>query len=121
VLATLGLCLVVAVAFASVFVAIGLATANVQVAQGVSMLVMPLSFLSSAYVPTATMPGALRAFAEHQPVTMLANAARYLAQGSAGVAGLPASGPHYVVAGLAWCAGILAVAVPLTAMLFRRR
>lgn len=117
----LGLCLLAGLAFTWVFVAVGLATGNVQAAQGLGFLVMPLSFVSSAYVPTATMPGWLRVFAEHQPLTVLVNASRYLAHGVAGVAGLPGSGAYYVGLGVLWCAGITAVMLPLCAMLFRRR
>jgi ABC transporter DrrB family efflux protein len=119
--AILALCLVVGVTFTWVFIAVGLATANVQAAQGLAFLVMPLSFVSSAYVPTATMPGWLRAFAEHQPLTVAVNAARYLAHGPIGTAQLPHSGPYYVTATLAWCLGILAGTVSTSVVLYRRR
>lgn len=119
--AMLGLCLLAGVAFTWVFIAVGLATGNVQAAQGLGFLVMPLSFVSSAYVPTETMPGWLQVFAEHQPLTVLANASRYLAQGDAAVAGLPESGSYYVSLGIVWCLGITAVILPLCAVLFRRR
>jgi ABC-type multidrug transport system permease subunit len=115
------LCLLVGAAFTWVFIAVGLATGNAQAAQGVAFLVMPLSFVSSAYVPTASMPGWLQVFAAHQPLTDAVNAARFLAHGPAGVAQLPYAGAHYVAATVAWCIGILAVTVPLSGALFWRR
>lgn len=79
---------------------------------------MPLSFVSSAYVPTTTMPGWLQVFAEHQPLTVLVNASRYLAQGADGIAGL---GPHDVGLAVGWCAAIMALMLPLCVALFQRR
>ena len=49
---------------------IGLFAGNAQAAQGMGMIVFPFAFISSAYVPVATMPGWLQAFAEHQPLTV---------------------------------------------------
>lgn len=115
------LCLLAGVAFTWVFILVGLATGNVSAAQGLGFLVMPLSFASNAFVPTTSMPGWLRAFAEHQPVTALVNAARYLTQGPAGVAGLPSAGTHYVVLAILWCVGIIAITVPVCVALFRSR
>jgi hypothetical protein len=63
-----------------------------------------LPFISSAFVPTATMPGPVRAFAEHQPVTSIVNASRDLLecrmrrQSSAGNRRCAVSGPNSSVA-----------------------
>ncbi|CAM4292010.1 ABC transporter permease [Nocardia ninae] len=119
--AMLALCLLAAVAFTWVFIAAGLAVGSVQAAQGVGFLVLPVSFVSSAYVPVSTMPGWLQAFATHQPFTVLVEANRYLAQGEAGLVGATHSGGYYVVAAVAWCAGILVVAASAAFVLFRRR
>ncbi|QIS13776.1 ABC transporter permease [Nocardia arthritidis] len=119
--AMLGLCLLTAVAFTWVFIAIGLATGDVQSAQGLAFLVLPLSFVSSAYVPVDTMPGWLRVFAEHQPLTVIIEANRYLTQGAAGLHGFGHAGGYYVVAALAWCLGILGIAIIAALALFRRR
>ncbi|MFC9996799.1 ABC transporter permease [Nocardia sp. NPDC127526] len=119
--AMLGLCLLTAVAFTWVFIAVGLATADVQAAQGFGFLVLPLSFVSSAYVPVHTMPGWLRRVAEHQPLTVIIEANRYLTQGPAGLTGTAHSGGYYVAAAVTWCAGILVVAVAAALALFRRR
>ena len=45
------------------------------------MIVFPLAFVSSAYVPVATMPGWLQPFAQHQPVTSMVDAVRGLTLG----------------------------------------
>jgi ABC-2 type transport system permease protein len=72
-----------------------------------------LPFISSAFVPTATMPGPVRAFAEHQPVTSIVNAIRDLfARQPAGTG---------IWTALAWCAGILVVAYVFAGISYRRR
>jgi oleandomycin transport system permease protein len=77
------------------------------------VVVFPLTFASSAFVPTGTMPGWLRAFAAHQPVTLIVNAARALLLGQPlGTTGWQA---------LAWCIGILAVFAPVSVWLYRTR
>lgn len=61
-----------------------------------------LPFISSAFVPTETMPTALRIFAENQPVTSIVNAMRALLDGQ------PVGNDLWVA--LAWCVGIFIVA-----------
>jgi ABC-type multidrug transport system permease subunit len=82
---------------------------------------MPLSFVSSAFVPTASMPAWLRVFADHQPVTVLVNAVRYVSGGDLGVVDLPQPGFVYVNLGLLWCVAIMIVTVPACIALVRRR
>mgnify|MGYP000857346840 FL=1 len=85
-------------------------------ADGASAFAYPLIFLpfiSSAFVPTATMPGPVRWFAEHQPVTSIVNALRAL------LAGQPVGADLWIA--LAWCAGILAVAYAVAMRAYRRR
>ncbi|MGH9186312.1 MAG: ABC transporter permease [Acidimicrobiales bacterium] len=60
------------------FVTIGLVAGSAQAAQGIWLLVFPLTFVSSAYVPVDSMPGWLQAFAYHQPITIMADAVRAL-------------------------------------------
>ena len=70
------------------FAAVGLTVRNPEAAQGASFfLVFPFVFASSVFVPTATMPDWLRLFAEHQPVSVVANTVRKLAFPEAPVAG----------------------------------
>ncbi|GAA1287409.1 ABC transporter permease [Saccharothrix xinjiangensis] len=72
-----------------------------------------LPFLSSAFVPTDTMPGPVRAFAEHQPVTSIVNAVRAL------FAEQPVGTDLWVA--LAWCVGILVAAYVLATATYRRK
>ena len=64
------------------FATIGLSAPNAETAQVmVFPLIFPLIFASSAFVPVASMPGWLQAFAKHQPVTQVVDAARSLMVG----------------------------------------
>ena len=68
-------------AFGWVFITLGLVAGNAQAAQGLSLLVFPLTFVSSAYVPVSTMPSWMQAFADHQPLTPMVDAVRSLTLG----------------------------------------
>jgi ABC-2 type transport system permease protein len=72
-----------------------------------------LPFISSAFVPTATMPGPVRAFAENQPVTSIVNAIRDLFTQQ------PVGADIWIALG--WCVGILIVAYVLAMATYRRR
>lgn len=72
-----------------------------------------LPFVSSAFVLTAGMPGPVRWFAEHQPVTSIVNTLRNL------YAGKPLGDDVWIA--LAWCVGILVVAWVLAARTYHRR
>lgn len=111
-LAALALCILFGFAFTWVFITIGLFAGTPQAAQGISLLVFPFTFVSSAYVPAESMPGWLQTFANHQPVTVTVDAVRALSHGD------PAAGSA-VVASLLWCLGLLAVFAPLAAARFR--
>lgn len=116
-LAALGLCLVIGFAFEWVFVCIGLFAKGAQAAQGMSLLVFPLSFVSSAYVDVDTMPGWMQAFAKHQPLTPMVDAVRALAVGPQ-----PGQSTGGLVAqSLLWSAGLIVVFAPLATALFRNR
>ena len=83
---------------------------------GASAFAYPLIFLpfiSSAFVPTESMPGPVRAFAEHQPVTSIVDTIRDLfTQQPVGTG---------IWTALGWCAGILVVAFALATFTYRRR
>jgi ABC-2 type transport system permease protein len=84
--------------------------------EGAGAFAYPLTFLpfvSSAFVPTATMPGPVRIFAENQPVTSIVNAIRDLFTGQR-------VGSDIWIA-LAWCVGILVVAYVLAMATYRRK
>ena len=91
----------------------GLTAKSVDGASAFSYPLIFLPFISSAFVPTATMPGPVRAFAEHQPVTSIVNTIRALfAQQPVGTG---------IWIALAWCSGILAIAYTAASILYRRR
>ena len=72
-----------------------------------------LPFISSAFVPTASMPAPVAWFAEHQPVTSIVNTIRAL------FAGDPVGSDIWVA--LAWLVGILIVAYAVAVMVYRRK
>ena len=73
-LAAFGLVIVFGFAFEWLFITMGMFAGNAQAAQGMGMIVFPLVFISSAYVPVSSMPGWLQAFANHQPLTYMVDA-----------------------------------------------
>ena len=110
--------LIIVLAFAYVFswisAFVGLSVKNPETAQSVGFIwVFPLVFASSAFVPTASMPGVVHAFADVNPITLVVNAARALMIGQG-----PVAGP--VLGTLAWLVGLLVVFVPLSVRAFRR-
>jgi ABC-type multidrug transport system permease subunit len=108
-------------AFVWVFVALGLLAGNAQAAAALGFLALPLSFVSSAYVPVETMPGWLRTFAEHQPVTVMIDAVRTLTQGAEAEALLSHAAGYYVARALLWTLLICAVFGAVAAARFGRR
>jgi ABC transporter DrrB family efflux protein len=120
-LAALGLCLVFGFAFEWVFIVIGLLGGTAQAAQSMGLLVVPLVFLSSAYVPVQSMPAGVKQFGEAQPVTAMVDAVRSLAAGPGEAAQFAHSTPYYVGVSLAWAAGITAVFGLLAVIRFSRR
>ena len=112
-IAAIALAVLFGFAFSWVFAFIGLKTGEAETAQLAGfVIIFPLVFASSAFVPTASMPGWLQTFANHQPVTQTANAIRALSQGG------EVAGP--LARALLWIAAILAVFVPLAVAQYRR-
>ncbi len=108
----LGILLIFTFAFSWLSGILGLIAKSVEAVQWIGfVLVFPLTFASSAFVPTAGMPSGLRYFAENQPVTHVIEAIRAL------MIGTPI-GDHAKLA-VIWCAGIIIVCIPLAAYLFR--
>lgn len=91
----------------------GLAAKSVDGAGGFSYPLIFLPFISSAFVPTDTMPGPVRAFAENQPVTAIVDTIQDL------FAGQPVGGSIWIA--LAWCVGGLVVAYLLAMASYRKR
>jgi ABC-type polysaccharide/polyol phosphate export systems, permease component len=91
----------------------GLSAKSVDSASVFSYPLIFLPFISSAFVPTASMPGPVRTFAENQPVTSIVGAIRSL------LAGQTAQNDIWVA--LAWCLGILVVAFLLAMRIYKRK
>jgi ABC-2 type transport system permease protein len=112
-LAAAGLLLAFILALSWLAAAFGLAVKTPEAANGFMFLVAFLPYASSAFVPVATMPGWIQGFARNQPVTPLAQSLRGL------LLGTPVGTAPWVA--LAWCGGILAVALAASSVLFSRR
>jgi len=92
---------------------IGLAIKDEEAVQAFGLIwLFPLTFVSSAFVQTGTMPAWLQAFADHQPVTLIVNAMRAMALG--GDVGTP------LWQGLVWLAAVVVVFTPLAVRAYRR-
>ena len=91
----------------------GLTAKSVDGASAFSYPLIFLPFISSAFVPTETMPGPVRWFAENQPVTSIVNAIRDL------FAGTPVGADLWVALG--WCVAILVVAYLFAMAAYRRK
>ena len=112
--AAVGLLLAFGFALSWVGVAMGAFVRTPEALQGlIFMTVFPLTFASSAFVPTDTMPDWLRIFAENQPMSLIINSVRsFILDGSGGPDVLPA---------LIWTAGILVAFFPIALWMYRRR
>ncbi len=119
-LGAFGLCVVFGFAFEWLFIALGLFAGTAQAAQGLAILVFPLTFVSSAYVPVASMPGWLQAFAQHQPITYMVDAVRALTGGQAAQAVLGHAAGYFVGRSLLWAMAIVAVFAPVAVARYRR-
>lgn len=91
----------------------GLTAKTVDGSAGFSYVLIFLPFISSAFVPTETMPGPVRVFAENQPVTSIVNTIQDL------FAGQPVGSDIWIA--LAWCLGILVIAYVLAMTAYRRK
>ena len=114
------LIIVFSFAFEWVFMATGLYAGNAQAAQGLALLLVPFTFVSSAYVPVSSMPGGLRAVAEHQPVTYMIEAVRSLTGGERAEALLGHPASYFVVRSLVWSAALLLVFGSIAVARYRR-
>ncbi|MBN9747501.1 MULTISPECIES: ABC transporter permease [unclassified Amycolatopsis] len=112
-LAVLGILVLFTLALTWIAVIPGLTAKSADGASAFSYPLIFLPFVSSAFVPTATMPGPVRAFAEHQPVTSIVNTIRDL------FAERPVGGGIWIA--LAWCVGILVVAYFVANVIYRRK
>jgi ABC-2 type transport system permease protein len=112
-LAVAGILALFTLALTWIAVIAGLSAKSADGAVAFSYPIIFLPFVSSAFVPTASMPGPVRAFAENQPVTPIVNTIRSLF-------GQQPVGNGIWVA-LAWCLGILVVAYAFAMAAYRRK
>jgi ABC-2 type transport system permease protein len=91
----------------------GLTAKSVDGAAAFAYPLIFLPFISSAFVPTASMPALVRAFAENQPVTSIVDTIRAL------FAQQPVGNDIWIA--LAWCVGVLVVAFALAMVAYRRK
>jgi len=109
-----GILLLFTLAFSWVAAILGVLAKSVEGVQWLTfVIIFPLTFASSAFVPTEGMGKYLKAFAENQPITQVVEAVRAL------ILGTPVG--DYVWLSIAWCVGTLIIAIPLASWLFRKR
>lgn len=110
----IGLALLFTLAISWLSAILGLMVKSLEAAQWIGfVLIFPLTFISSAFVPTNTMPPVLRAFAENQPITHVIDAMR------SWLVGTPMGDSAWL--SVIWCVGIIVVSVPLAVWMFKRR
>lgn len=101
-------------AFSWLSAIMGMVAKSVEAVQWLSfLLVFPLTFASSAFVPTKGMTPILKTFAVNQPVSQVIEAVRSLMLGN------PAG--NHVTMAIVWCIGSMAVTIPFSAWLFRHK
>ncbi|GAA5027238.1 ABC transporter permease [Microbacterium fluvii] len=112
-LAVTGILVLFTLALTWIAVIAGLSAKTVDGASAFSYPLIFLPFISSAFVPTASMPGPVRVFAEYQPVTAIVDTIRSLFTGQ------PVDSAIWIA--LAWCVAILGVAYAVAMAIYRRR
>ncbi|MFD7657705.1 ABC transporter permease [Actinosynnema sp. NPDC059797] len=112
-LAATGLLLLYVLALSWLAAGLGSVAKSVESAGALSFFMLFLPYLSSAFVPTGTMPGVLRAISEHQPITPIIETVRGL------LTGTPVGDDGWVA--LAWSVGLLVASFTAATLLYRRR
>jgi ABC transporter DrrB family efflux protein len=113
-LGALGLMLLVSFSFSWISATVGLMVRTPEAAQSAGFIwLFPLTFASSAFVPVASMPGWLQAFAKHQPISLAVDAVRGFLLGR----------PDYAAAWQAsvWCLGLLVAFITIAVWAYNRR
>ncbi|TMK56330.1 MAG: ABC transporter permease [Actinobacteria bacterium] len=94
-------------------VLVGVIVGDPETAQLAGLLLLPLLFASSAFVPISTMPDWLQPFAENQPVNVAVTALRTMTQGG--------DAAHWAWLSIAWAAAGAAILIPVATIAFGRR
>jgi ABC-2 type transport system permease protein len=105
-------------AFTWMFMLIGLVSGSAQAAQGMSLLVFPLTFVSSAYVPVDTMPGWMQGFARNQPISVMVDSVRAWVIEDP-VAALGHSAWYFTIRALLWSAVLILAFAPIAVARYR--
>ena len=111
-LAAAGVLVMITLAVVWLSVALGLVSKSVETASNLPMFLMLLPFLGSGFVPTDSMPTAMRVFAEYQPFTPVIETLRGLLLGT-GIG-------HHATVAVAWCAVITVVSFFWARSLYNR-
>jgi ABC-2 type transport system permease protein len=122
-IAGFGILLLFSYAFSWVMASVGLAVPAPEVVNNASfMVIMPLTFVSNAFVPSDNLPTPLRIFAEWNPVSAVTQAARNLFGNTNPLAPVSEawSMQHPVLYTLIWITVILAIFVPLSVRMYKR-
>jgi ABC-2 type transport system permease protein len=109
-----------ALTVACLFTLLGMVSGSAQAAQGLSILAVPFSFISSAFVPISTMPQVLQWIADWQPLTFMVNSWRGLMLGDDMVATFDHSLGFYIVGSLVWCVALAAAGLFLALRAYRK-
>jgi ABC-2 type transport system permease protein len=123
VIAAFGLALLFGYAFTWAGVCLGMALRSPEAAQQTGFIIfLPLTFISSAFVPIQGMPGWLQPIAEWNPMSALAAACRHLFGNPNPAASVPAwPMQHPELAVVCWSVAMLVVFAPLAVHLYRRK
>ena len=109
-----GIAILFSLAISWISAIMGLIVKSIEAAQWTGFIVIfPLTFVSSAFVPTETMPGPLRLFAENQPLTHVIEAIR------SWLVGTPIGDSGWLA--FVWCTAIIVIAMPVATWLFKRQ
>ena len=117
--------LMIAFSFAVIWIGVLLASvvSTPEAVQGVAFIaIFPITFIASTFVPTETLPGVLRTFAEWNPVTSLAGGLRNLFGNPGGIAPPDSVWPiaHPVAYTMIWVVAIVAICAPLAVRGYQR-
>ena len=120
-----GYALMLAFSFAIIWVGVllGSVLPSVEAVQGIGFVVIfPVTFIASTFVPVETLPGVLRTIAEWNPVTAVAEALRHLFGNPTADFGpsAPWSLQHPVLYSVIWIVGIISVCAPLAVAAYRK-
>lgn len=113
-LMVVGLAVLFTLAISWLSAILGLLVRSLEAAQWVGFVVIfPLTFVSSAFVPLHTLPDGLRVFAENQPLTHVIDTMRSL------LVGTPIDNSGWL--SVVWCVAVIVICIPVTSWLFRKR